>query len=106
MIKTKALFLSLGLMALSSTAMAQPPEGGHERRMHSPEEIMERLDTNKDGFIDKSEAKGMLAKNFDEIDTNHDGKISLDELKAAFETMRKNHQDQPPHDQPPADQPK
>ncbi|WP_443749520.1 EF-hand domain-containing protein [Asticcacaulis solisilvae] len=47
-----------------------------------------KLDTNGDGFIDKSEARGRLAEHFDEIDTDHDGRLSRDELKAAWAAHR------------------
>ncbi len=50
------------------------------------EKIIKKLDTNKDGLIDKSEAaKGerkRLIENFDKIDSDSDGFISLEELKA------------------------
>lgn len=39
-----------------------------------------QADTNKDGSIDKDEARAMQDKLFDEIDKNHDGKISKDEM--------------------------
>lgn len=45
------------------------------------ETIFVQLDTNKDGKISKSEAKGPLAESFSKIDTNEDGFISKEELK-------------------------
>jgi Ca2+-binding EF-hand superfamily protein len=51
-----------------------------ERRVN---EMMERMDTNKDGKISKDEAKGVLAENFDRIDANKDGFIDKDELTKA-----------------------
>jgi hypothetical protein len=47
----------------------------------SPEEIMAKLDTNKDGKISREEAQGPLANDFDKIDSNKDNYITLDELK-------------------------
>ena len=43
-----------------------------------------RLDKNKDGFVDKSEAilEPRLMTNFDAADTNKDGKIDKNEWKA------------------------
>ena len=43
-----------------------------------------RLDKNKDGFIDKSEAilEPRLLTNFEAADTNKDGKIDMNEWKA------------------------
>lgn len=72
-----------------------PPEGergGPGKGRPSPEQIMEHLDTNKDGFISEEEFKaGPRAKAdpekavemFKKIDTDKDGKISLEELKKA-----------------------
>jgi Ca2+-binding EF-hand superfamily protein len=47
-------------------------------------ELLELLDTDKDGFISLKEAVGdvSLLENFGLIDTNEDGKLSLEELKA------------------------
>jgi Ca2+-binding EF-hand superfamily protein len=44
--------------------------------------VFARLDTNGDGYIDKSEARGPLAERFDAVDTDHDGRLSREELKA------------------------
>jgi Ca2+-binding EF-hand superfamily protein len=47
--------------------------------------LLERLDTNKDGKISRDEAKGPLAKNFDQLDTNKDGYLDKEELRRAVE---------------------
>src|SRR5258708_33406629 len=44
--------------------------------------MLQRMDTNKDGKISKSEAQGPLAANFDRFDTNKDGFLDKTELLA------------------------
>jgi Ca2+-binding EF-hand superfamily protein len=44
--------------------------------------MLQRMDTNKDGKISKSEAQGPLAANFDRYDTNKDGFLDRTELLA------------------------
>jgi Ca2+-binding EF-hand superfamily protein len=53
-------------------------EAAVERRVN---QILERMDTNKDGKISKDEARGPIAENFERIDTNKDGFIDKDELR-------------------------
>ncbi|MCY2989983.1 MAG: EF-hand domain-containing protein [Planctomycetota bacterium] len=45
--------------------------------------MFQRMDTDRDGKISKSEAPEWLKQNFDKIDTNHDGAISPEELQEA-----------------------
>ncbi len=70
--------LFVGLTAYASNVIQRP----------SPEKILKKLDTNKDGKIDKEEASksrgGKLVKRFGKIDTNKDGLINLKELKKAM----------------------
>jgi hypothetical protein len=47
----------------------------------APEEIIAKLDTDKDNKISKTEVQGPLAKDFDKVDKNQDGYITLEELK-------------------------
>lgn len=51
----------------------------HERP--KPEDLLTKLDLNKDSKISKEEAKGPLGEDFQTIDTNNDGFINLEELK-------------------------
>jgi collagen type III alpha len=44
-------------------------------------DILERMDTNKDGKVSKEEAKGPLAANFARFDTNGDGFLDRNELR-------------------------
>jgi Ca2+-binding EF-hand superfamily protein len=50
--------------------------------------IISRLDINKDVKISKEEAKGLLKEHFDKIDTNKDGYIDYDELLKAAKEKR------------------
>lgn len=79
------------------------------RQMPTPEDIFKRWDTNGDGVVDKTEwdATGRPAENFARIDTNNDGKVTLDELKVAFEKMRARRAQEggPPPGPPPEGQP-
>src|SRR5262249_21692279 len=48
--------------------------------------LLERLDVNKDGRLDKDEAaRGLLPEPFGSIDTDHDGVLSEAELKASHD---------------------
>lgn len=50
--------------------------------------IFERLDTNTNGTLSRSEAKGPIARKFDEIDLNADGELSKRELRAQADKRR------------------
>jgi Ca2+-binding EF-hand superfamily protein len=65
--------LTLSLSLLAATAFAQ-----------AGAKNFQKLDTNGDGMIDKTEAAKAphLAKNFDAMDANKDGKLTPDELRA------------------------
>jgi hypothetical protein len=78
---------SLTALAAAGVAMAQE---GPPRQMPAPEDIFKRWDANSDGAVDKAEwdATGRPADRFAMIDANNDGKVTLDELKVAFEKMR------------------
>jgi len=56
-----------------------------------PEVVMRAVDTDKDGFIGRDEVKGnpLLNKNFDKIDRDGDGKLSLEEITAALDKVKK-----------------
>jgi Ca2+-binding EF-hand superfamily protein len=46
----------------------------------SPDEILENLDRNRNGVVDRNEAVDKLVDNFDRIDRNRDGGLDYDEL--------------------------
>lgn len=89
----------------AGAALAQdgPPPG---MRMPAPEDIFKRWDANSDGVVDKAEwtAAGRPEDRFAMIDVDKDGKVTLDELKGAFEKMRQRRMQQgdgPPPGPPP-----
>jgi Ca2+-binding EF-hand superfamily protein len=82
-------FVLIGVITLGANANAQSAQ----QRKPSPEKVMERLDTNKDGSLDKEEVKkakkGKLFEHFDKIDKDSDGLISIKELTAVFDKSKK-----------------
>ncbi len=49
--------------------------------------MLDRLDKNGDGKIQKDELPQRRQKDFDSLDTNHDGVLDQEELKAAIPQM-------------------
>jgi EF hand len=67
----------------------KPP--GHGMRHQRGEQMMSRMDTDKDGSISRAELQAAHLKQlemFDRADANKDGKLSAEERKAFYETMR------------------
>ena len=64
------------------SSSAQSPSSGSSAS--APAADVSKLDTNKDGYISKSEARKdkELSKAFDSLDANHDGKLDPAELSA------------------------
>lgn len=78
-----------------------PPEGGRRPEGGPPggpggaamvEEVLNRMDTNKDGSVDKEEYVAFGKKEFEDrfarTDTNADGKLSKEEVQAGMQRMR------------------
>lgn len=76
--------------ALAQEGQPPGPPPGMARQMPAPEDIFKRWDANGDGAVDKAEwtSAGRPEDRFAMIDSDKDGKITLDEMKAAFEKMR------------------
>ncbi|USQ94334.1 EF-hand domain-containing protein [Caulobacter sp. RL271] len=97
---------SLTTVAAGAAFAQEAPPPGPPRQMPNPEDIFKRWDTNSDGAVDKAEwdATGRPADRFAMLDANKDGKVTLDEMKAAFEKMRQRRAQQgdgPPPGPPP-----
>lgn len=90
----KRISLIAAAFFIINSLQAQEPVGqkGPKGEPRSAEDIMARLDKDKDGFISKDEAPERLKKRFARIDANKDEKLSLDELKKAQEIARKRKQ--------------
>lgn len=76
------LISAAAIAVLASPAIAQD-------QMPTTEQVMGFLDANKDGFIDKTEAKGPMADYFDMIDADKDAKVSPTELQTAMDMRAK-----------------
>lgn len=102
---SRKLIIALGALStlVASAALAQE---GPPRQMPAPEDVFKRWDANSDGVVDKAEwtGAGRPEDRFAMIDADKDGKITLDEMKAAFEKMRQRRAQQgdgPPPGPPP-----
>jgi Ca2+-binding EF-hand superfamily protein len=73
-------------LTLSLPALANHDSMGEHCKMHT-KKTFEEADTDKDGTLDKAEAKTMCDKNFEKMDTDKDGTVSKDEMKACGEDM-------------------
>jgi len=71
-------FAIIATLSGAAAAFAQP-HGGHG------EERFAKLDTNKDGKVDKNELAAGMRVFFDKLDTNKDGKVDKSELAAKQE---------------------
>jgi len=71
-----------------ATALAFPPlafanhDGSGEHCNMHKHKLFEEADKDKDGTLDREEAKAMHDKHFDEMDTDHDGTLSKEEMAA------------------------
>ncbi|MES2355234.1 MAG: EF-hand domain-containing protein [Pseudomonadota bacterium] len=69
--------------AVNAPAINDPQNVDSQQVSGTGSLVFQKLDKNKDGYVDQSEAKNSvpLQSDFKSIDTDHDGKISRDELR-------------------------
>jgi Ca2+-binding EF-hand superfamily protein len=68
------------------------PRGGHGFGPRSPEKLIERFDSNKNGQLEAAELPPRMSENIGAIDTNGDAIVSKDELAAHFKAKQAEHQ--------------
>lgn len=83
---------AVALMFAASAAVAgHGPQGHGDRDGKGPkhEHIMEKLDTDSDGFISKDEFMAVHEKRFGEMDGDGDGKLTAEEMKESWAKFKK-----------------
>lgn len=85
----KLIIIGSMMLCLMNTQIFAQENPSVEQDNVKPEDVIKKLDENKDGKIAKSEAKGPLKKSFDKADKNKDGFITLNELKKAPKKHKK-----------------
>ncbi|CDF78882.1 hypothetical protein BN863_11700 [Formosa agariphila KMM 3901] len=76
------------IMTTKTSAFSRKPQGGEGRKPEgggppSFEKLLAEMDSNGDGKLSKSEVKGPLETDFYKLDTDKDGFISKTELEHA-----------------------
>jgi hypothetical protein len=83
----KHLLALIGIFLTINIACAQqgPTNADGKEKQGPPkfEDLLLKMDANKDGMLAKAETKGPLLENFDKIDLDHNGFLTAAEMKAA-----------------------
>ncbi len=82
MIRIAAATLVAGLVVLPGAFAQAAPNPANTGGQSRAQAAFDRLDTNKDGFIDLAEMKASRAALFERLDTNKDGQLTGDEMRA------------------------
>lgn len=83
-----AVFVFGATLFFANSSFAQSQNREERREPPTFEQLIEKMDENKDGKLSKAEIKGPLKKNFDKVDTNEDGFISEEEFAEAPKPKR------------------
>ena len=85
----KATMLVFGIsLIFSNSSFAQSENRDERKKPPKFEELIKKMDADKDGKISKAEAKGPLKNGFEKIDANEDGFITEEEFKKAPKPKR------------------
>ncbi len=80
----KTVLIAFGMTLFFCTSSFGQSEDRRERKKPPTfKELIEEMDTNKDGKLSKDEIKGRLKKDFEKIDTDEDGFITEKEFEKA-----------------------
>jgi Ca2+-binding EF-hand superfamily protein len=82
MIRIAAATLVAGLIALPGTFAQAAPNPANTGGQSRAQAAFDRIDTNKDGFIDRAEMRAARMALFDRLDTDKDGKLTAEEMRA------------------------
>jgi Ca2+-binding EF-hand superfamily protein len=82
MIRIAAAALVAGLIALPAVSQAAPNPANTGTGQSRAQAAFDRLDTNKDGFLDRAEMRAGRVALFDRLDANKDGKLTSEEMRA------------------------
>lgn len=80
--------LLAGLIAAPTLALAAPNPATGGTGANRAQAAFDRLDTNKDGFIDRAEMRAGRVALFDRLDTNKDGQLTSEEMRAGRRGQR------------------
>jgi Ca2+-binding EF-hand superfamily protein len=81
MMKKIQTLLIAGCMAITGAAMADHQGMGEHCKMHT-KVTFEQADKDKDGTLDREEAKAVCGEKFDVMDTDKDGTLTKKEVNA------------------------
>jgi Ca2+-binding EF-hand superfamily protein len=76
------------LIALGGAVNGQTPQNKEKKGPPSFQELLSKMDTDKDGKLSKKEIKGPLKKNFSKVDADKDGFITKAEFEKAPKPKR------------------
>lgn len=82
MIRIAAAALVAGAIALPAAFAQAAPNPANTGGPSRAQAAFDRIDTNKDGFLDLAEMKAARAALFDRLDTNKDGMLTAEEMRA------------------------
>ena len=89
--KRTLLYTTMTALLISGTTSAIAGNRDKEDRHDRAQKMFERVDSNNDGIISKSEHLSNAEQRFTEMDANGDGKVTQEEAKAHHKERREKH---------------